>query len=277
MFRIKPVLVLLFLPLLYLFLFTKPPLTCAQSAQSSCVITKVGNPKVSPTIPASCAGSGGANCIQPPNYPADLEQAILDKFGVHFVGFDAEHLKWYWEELWNTSGTNFSKLIKGAVVDAAFCPNEGNFSCQKGCGGPVSIYFGTYAGEEFNKVLIVHELGHYINYCNNETGASYVSDFDKAFADEGGITYYAQNAGPCSGSDNQSEDYAEMITYYLHPKSLSQSINCGPNNGAPNPFYDANGQRNGKFPEHFAVAQKILGTFACSATAPSGATPTPTP
>lgn len=248
------------------FLLTSPEvnIACAQLSATSCTITEVGDStEPTPTLSPECSG-GGSNCIKPPNYPSDLRGAIISKFGVTFNGFDQEHLKWFWEELWNTSGTKFSQLARGAIIQGTFCPGGGNFSCMVGCGNP-AIYFGTYAGEEFNKVLIVHELGHYIMGCKTPS-ETHLPQFDAAFGAEGGITEYSRNAVACTGSggvSNHNEDFAESITYYLHPQSQSQSIACAA--GQPNPYY-TNGIRNNNYPLHYQWAIQALGRFACQAT-----------
>jgi hypothetical protein len=112
----------------------------------------------------------------------------------------------------------------------------------------IQVCFHNYTSKELFQFILTHEMGHIIRNCNPRNAAKY-NEHLNVFSDEGGISYYARNASTCTGSDNRSEDYADMIAYYLHPQSLMSS--CGPQ-PSKNPYAD------GGFAKHFTTARAIL-------------------
>lgn len=201
---------------------------------SNSVKTRVGNPPVG-TVPAP---------------PQDIRQGIIDTFGVTMNGFGQDHLAWTWERLWEVSNTKFVGLIKGSRVEATT-----GLSSQAGCfGGGTSLYLGQYTSREFFKFILLHEFGHVIQACH-PSGISNHFAQKNAFAVEGAISYYAQNAAACTGSSSLSEDYADMIAYYLDSSAGFSSGpgggNCGPAN-PPNPF------TSGGFSSHKSAAKGAL-------------------
>ena len=76
----------------------------------------------------------------------------------------------------------------------------------------------------------------------------------QAYKTEGGVSYYAKNAPACTGSDGPSEDYAEMIAFYLNPGTpVASYLRCYPQ--SQNRFSEQ------EFPLHYKVARDVLGSF----------------
>jgi lysophospholipase L1-like esterase len=206
--------------------------------RSNCVITKVGNPIGSP----------------PPCPVGDLRQAILDEFQVTMNGFDESHLQWTREAFLAASDTNFPSLIAGATIEAR-CSDCGSqrVGCQE---DDVSIYLGQYdTSAAYFKFILTHELGHFIHACNPRSVSGYTQHLNAIYLD-GPISYYAGHAAQCTLSDNNSEDYADMIAYFLNPMSghVSGPLDCEPDRNPLNPLFQLNPPKQ----EHLNVAQQIL-------------------
>ena len=75
----------------------------------------------------------------------------------------------------------------------------------------------------------------------------------KAHVAEGGVSHYGRNAPSCTGSDSISEDFAEMIAFYLNVGDAVSIVAC---NGTPEKV-----NLETQYPLHFAVARDILGPF----------------
>lgn len=218
-----------------------PILVSAQTTYSPCAVTKIGSPTALPILPPGCQTGIRP---KPPAYPSDLRQAMIDKFQVTLNGFGQDQLKWAWEKFWDVSNTKFPALVKGTTLTAV----EPGLSEQTGCR---TVNMGAYTTEELFKVIIIHELGHVIRNCNQDIDSLKSAHLD-ALSHEGGVTAYADTA--ClPGTDRESEDYAEMIAYFLNPDVVEQTVrSC--NRGVV-PF------ANNKYPKHFALAKQILGNY----------------
>lgn len=206
---------------------------------------------LSKTGPGTPTGPG--TTCQHPSAPtiadAGLYQGIKDKFGVSMIGFDFTHMRWVWEKLWDLSNTNFVKFINGTVIQNT----NSSSSEQVGCpGAAVSVYLGQY-DEILFKYALTHELGHVIRNCN-PSYVSFYTDHLNAFNREAGVTYYANNAPSCTGSDNTSEDYAEMTALYLNPNANIQMVRCAPSNTKYTNLRT-------DFPLHYNVARSVQGDY----------------
>lgn len=230
-----------------LFLFLSADAHAQETVRSNTVTTKIG----SPTSPAPIV-SGGPHPVAPVVDPAGLRQAIIDKFDLTLNGYDNNHLKWAWEKFWEVSNTNFIKIVRGSVIVV-----DSN-SRQVGCPGGVAVYLDQYT-ESLFKYAIIHELGHVIRNCPS-TATSFYADHLNALNKERGVTYYANNAPICTGSDNPSEDYAEMIARYLSPGISIQLLKGNPANGCNPPAGETINLKD-NFPMHYNVARSILGDF----------------
>lgn len=220
---------------LFVLVFTSTVYSQLQT-DSNTVKTRVGNP----TTP----GSGE---VPPP--PEDIRQGIINNFGVTMNGFDIDHLRWTWERLWEVSNTKFIEMVRGAIVQAS----SGGLSYQAGCfGGETSLYLGQYQPREFFKFIVLHEFGHIVTACNTRARTLQVEQ-QNAFYQEGGVSYYANNATACAGSNGLNEDYADMLAYYLDRAAglSSGPKGCGVAN-PPNPY------GSGGFPIHAGVAERVL-------------------
>lgn len=198
------------------------------------------------------SSSGGSHPVAPPIADSALRQAIIDKFGVTMdANFSATQLKWAWEKLWDVSNTKFPGFIKGSTIQATTPGSSERLDCP---GKPtITIRLGVSEDVEWFKLVLIHEFGHVIEKCPNSQSNNWAA-FQNAFDTEKGITYYAQNANRCTGSNNLSEDYAEMIAYYLNPTTNAQTPRCAPA-GSTNPNMKVN------FPIHYNVAKNILGDY----------------
>lgn len=164
------------------------------------------------------------------------------------TGFPRQNMEWAWQKLWDVSNTNFINLVRGTRIRVVLP----RYTQQTGCR---SVDLGAFSSEELFKVVLVHELGHVIRNCNLDS----VNKKDEHFSvwqQEGGVTGYARTActyGSPGTFQYISEDYAEMITYYLNPSANEQTASCA--GTAPNPY------SGGRYRLHFTVARDILGTY----------------
>ncbi len=199
------------------------------------VRTKVGEPASSP---------GGTA----PSAPEDIRQGIIDTFGITMNGFDQNHLLWTWERLWE-SGGSFTDNLRGTRIEAT-----SGISSQVGCfGGETSLYLGQYQPKAFFKFIVLHELGHVFQACVPRSITRHAEQMN-AYDQEGGISFYSQNATKCiSGVSNYKEDYADMVAYYLDRSAGfgSGPASCGGPSNPPNPY------ENG-YPIHLGVADSIF-------------------
>lgn len=208
--------------------------------------TMVGNPSPTPiSIP------GGASTPAPSIDPTNLRQAIIDRFGITMNGYSNKHLQWAWEKFWNVSNTNFIPLVRGSRATAI----SGDISRQLGCvnntkglGGIIEL--SPYVNETVFKVILIHELGHVVYWCN-EDPKTFRTEHVNALGVEGGVTGYGDK--PCYGSSRVTEDYPETIAYYLSP-GVPEQTPCNRRVGQI-PY------ANGKFPLHYNVARSIVGVF----------------
>ena len=213
---------------------TNPP----NPGTSNCVITKVGNPTgVAPVCPTG-----------------NLRQIIINEYHVTMNGFDESHLLWAKEAFQAASGTNFPSLIAGAIIEAR-CSDCGSqrVGCQE---DDVSIYLGQYdTSAAYFKFILTHELGHFIHACLPRSVSGYTQHLNAILLD-GPISYYAGHAAQCTLSDNNSEDYADMIAYYLNSESghVSGPLSCESDRNPPNPLFQLSPPKQ----EHLNVAQQIL-------------------
>lgn len=210
----------------------------AQSSVGNEVRVRVGNPPdQGPSI----------SCNQPPPPTGQVGQAITSSYGITMNGFGEQHLLWAWEKFCESSNTKFLTLIKGSVVAAT-----SGISQQVGCGGAVSVRLGAYPNKDLFKFILTHELGHVVRNCNARATIQY-NEHINAFNNEGAVSYYGGHAVSCTGSDNLSEDYADMIAYYVNPSAGIATAKCDPSPNPPNPFFVAKSK-----PLHHTVAQGVL-------------------
>lgn len=204
------------------------------------------------TTPGASPGPGPEpSCNEAPP-SGDLRQALIDRFGITMNGFDQTRLRYAWEKFCQLSSTKFNSLVRGSVINTT-SPAD---SQQVGCpGSPVAVYLGAYQQEELFKVILTHELGHVIRNCSSRAASAWDQHLN-ALRAEGGLTGYSRQL--CTYSNpgawqRESEDFAEMIAYYLNPNANEQTTaRCS---SGPNPY------TGGKNPLHFETARQILGDF----------------
>lgn len=215
-----------------------PPRTSSSiSSTSNEVITRVGNP-----IIATPSGTRvSLDRPQPPIIAGDPRQAIIDTFGITMNGFGQQHLLWAWYKFWDVSNTQFITLVRGTTITLIAGLSE-----QLGC---KSVLFKPPATQEAFNVVLIHELGHIAYWCNPDAQSG-KTQHENVFAQEGGMTGYAQYA--CFGTPPVNEDYAEMLTYYVNP-GIKEVIDCHIRDQVP--FGDD------RYPLHFNLANSILGAY----------------
>lgn len=225
------------------------------SIQSNVVCTKVGNapddqkpPACLAKSPGGTTGTGGPRPEAPPA-EGDIRGAILEQFGVSMNGYDRQRLQWTWEKLWEVSNTNFVELVRGSVVQVTSTSNSHQVGCP---GAAVAVYLGPFNDEYTFKQAFAHELGHVIANCSTKRTAHW-QEYLNAHKTEGGVSHYGRNAESCTGSDSISEDFAEMIAFYLNPGVATTIVACNRTPEQVNMAAD--------FPMHFEVAKAILGVF----------------
>lgn len=222
--------------------------TLQRSAKSNVSCVKVGavSDEDKPAICNALAPGGPRPQAPPAN--GDLQAAIQQKFNISMIGYDQQHLQWAWEKFWEVSNTNFNSLVSGAVIQIT----DVSSTRQVDCPPKVSVLAGAFPEETAFKHILTHELGHVIRNCAGREKAQ-----ETAFLNarkEGGVSYYAQNANACTGSDAPSEDYAEMIAFYLNPGvPVASYLKC----------YQSSQSRytEQEFPLHYQVARDILGNY----------------
>lgn len=201
--------------------------------------------------------------------PSDPGTAILDQFAISMVDFDKQQLTWAWQALNQVLKTNLKSLVSGTVIKKVV--DAHGYSAQVGCNNHgqgysspegVGIRLHPHAEEAKFKLTILHELGHIIYNCNGTKSVEWNKAFEAVIAAEGGITRYGDNPACIVGfSDSEfagrrrSEDFAEMIAYYLLPTASERTIEgaCQPTGGPP--------FANGAYPIHFEFAKSILGSL----------------
>lgn len=222
-------------------------------------ITKVGEPSEAKT--PGCEGS------QPPKTPApacpnnNCPKAVLDEFGITIsANLPSEYSRYAWEKLWNVRYTNFDDLVRGTFVKAVFedpDPENREGSHRK----ENAIYLRSIYPQSFFDIIFVHELSHFINDLPDPTSRR--TDHDGVFKNEledghRGVTGYGELACTYENpTDNEKreEDYADMLAYYLNPGVIDQTSGIEGCNRGVVPY------ANGKYPNHFKLAQDILGAY----------------
>ena len=176
--------------------------------------------------------------------PDDYRAALIEEFGITMNGFSQENMMWAWEFMHKVDGSNFPRFVRGTVVGV---DNSG--SHMTGC---KTIFLrSTYPTYEYFAPIFAHELGHVVYHCSDGGSAKYRKMHLEALEKEGPLTPYSKNL--CyykSPSDysRETENFAEMVAYYLNP-TLGAVTGCG---SGPNPF------ANGGHPAHMSVANTIF-------------------
>lgn len=228
-----------------------PIYSFAQSAESS-FVTKVGDAPEDQKPVSGGGAPGGKGPEAPQVEGSKLRQELIDKFGITANGYGERHLRWIWEKMWDVSNTNFPKLIKGSLV--------ANGSGSRQLPG-YSIVVEAYPDKELFQVIFIHEMGHVIRNNSARADAAY-SDHLNAMKADGLITNYPRSLCTYTAGEiaqygrpflEQSEDYAEMVAYYLNLESDARTTGCA--GREPNPY------KNGKNPAHLEVARKVLGNY----------------
>jgi len=220
------------------------------ASSTSCVITKVGDPKdPPPPLPALCtsntsSGSGGlpaGPCQVAPPVPANVKQAIIDKWGIT-LNLPDDQIALAWGEFYQIDCTGFLQDIKGTTIGSWGNAYAQQFSCPGA--GDANIQFSNQWSGRFMQTILVHEMTHVWQNCSTN-GEQNKLDNDAAFEAEGGLTMYSRTG--CSFNvDLSNEDHADTIALYLNPDQ--GELTCG--GGAPNPF------STGYYPKHKASAEK---------------------
>ncbi|HRN95869.1 MAG TPA: hypothetical protein PLD54_00300 [Candidatus Levybacteria bacterium] len=200
------------------------------------ITTRVGNP---PTSSDPISGNI-------PPIEGDPFQAVQNTFGVSISkSFPEIYAIWAWELLWRVSNTSFDERVRNTQISRN---DEG--SSMKGCEPRKIEMKGTYGNNrQLFDVVFTHEMGHIIRSCSDPNFA----DEHNIARREGQLTSYSQTLclwDTPTPWNYESENYAEMIAYYLNPTAPAQTA-CTP---GPNPF------DNGAHPLQKDVARQILMT-----------------
>lgn len=211
---------------------------------------------------------------------ADLKDKIANDYNIAMNGFDQQHLQWAYDMFKELSKTQFTEILrqtsKRTVISVRDASLQNSVTDSPTCS--ISLIQNqtavpNNAGEseqEIFDITLTHELGHIIQDCAPNRLSLYAGDphlsmtHAKIYQDHQGITQYSRSAGTpgCpsisdSGSDSSgyrsSENYAEMIAYYLHPGVKQKNV-CG-NGRKPNPF------DNGANSQFRDLAEQILGKY----------------
>lgn len=201
------------------------------------------------------SGSTGTTAV------SDLAKALREEFNVEMTGFDNTRLKWAYESLSKSKNTKLPEILKGisnVKVTPKLPEDQSDAGTAIDCNSSRPIFINANKDERFFKFSLVHELGHKIYNCA-KTNVNKIADFDNAFNSEGSITTYAYCIPPATGYA-KSEDYADMLGYYIHSdydQLLGIPNGCNvsgkPLADGKNPFKDVN-----RYPRHLAVVKGIL-------------------
>lgn len=225
----------IFIPILLVCIFLSSTAYAQYRSNSNKVTTRIGNPTTSQP--------GGR--IDIPEITGNPRQAVMDQFGVTIdASHPDEYSIWAWEFLWEVSNTSFDERVRGTLVK-----RDDTGSWQENC-KTINIR-GSYDRSLF-RIVFTHEMGHIIMNCPE--GDTYRDAHNQARNEEGQLTIYSQQLCTYKNPgkwEEESENYADMIAYYLNYDVNSRTA-CGEE---PNPYI------NGSNPRHKAVAEMILGTF----------------
>ncbi len=170
----------------------------------------------------------------------NYKQALKDKFSLILDdGLSIDQQRWIWEKMWDVSNTNFDEYVKGTTIH-----NSAGVSHQ-GPGKEVTLRT-TNTDETSFKIVFTHEMGHII-YHHTTDQQSKRSEHDGVLYPKGPVTGY--------GACDVTENYAEMIAYYLNPNQVENTNTpCGA--WTPKiPYANGNNQN------YFNLAKEILGVY----------------
>lgn len=198
------------------------------------------------TLPETTAGKQKA----PDVGGGSLRGTILKEFYIDMDGFSETQLKWAWEKFWDVKHTKFNKLVRGpgntVKVQAVDAGSE-QINCS------LVLVRKTITDPVLFKIVLTHELAHVIYWCNDDA-INRVTEHANIYVQEGAVTGYGEpvNGTTCYNTPARTENYPEMIAYYLNRGVVEQT---GCNLRGQVPF------ANGRFPLHYNLARKILGDY----------------
>lgn len=209
----------------------------------------------------------------PDEHPARLRAKIVEEFNVNMdPTFNYDYLKWTWEKLWNIRKTRFFRLLTGEEERKIFVREHNekdHYNHQVDCSTIHIRGFSNKDGrpypEHLFKVVLIHELTHIVENCVPDS-LSRKSILKQTLdsKQEDYLTNYSKNN--CAGATPLSEDYAEMISYFVSRNIKEQSLgiggSCEPSDPSKNPYEDS------RKPLHERLAAEILAI-------PISPTPTP--
>jgi hypothetical protein len=214
--------------------------------------------------PIACAQTTNSCPAPNPGYTSAQQylDEIYQKWQIRITNVGLTQAKAIHEIFHQIQGTRYLSLVKGAVITGS----GGSVSVQVGCpgGGDTDVRLGVY-DHAMTKVLILHELGHVIQYCQPDSVSRY-SEINSAIASDGYISTYSRTN--CFGGIQKSEDYAETLAFYLAPDANEHT--CTGGRTLPNPY------KSGRFQAHRALAAKVAGELTCG-TAQTSPSPTLSP
>lgn len=199
-------------------------------------------------------GGGSTIPIEPPP-PGDLRQNIINRFGVTLNGYDQTQLVWAWEIFSQIAAqsSTFFQLANGVIVQRLYSGTSG----FNGCYARPHIDFRSPSTAQSFKVVIIHEIGHYIRACNTRA-ETHEDEVQAAINSEGGMTAYARAL--CYTNTLLSEDYSEMTAYIFNrnspPRTHGCTASCCPREDSVNPFANCPGTLC-RYPLHFDVGRRI--------------------
>lgn len=198
---------------------------------------------------SQCQSTSPSPSVPPPLPGSDLQKEIASRFGITMNGFDQKNLQWAYNKLSAVAQTNLKNFVQGVVITAVSSGSQ-QINCKS-----INLR-SNLESEELFGVVLLHEIGHIIFNCGG--GGAKTGSHETVLASEGYLTNYSRTACTYSAREindwvKRSEDYAEMITYYLNPGVRAQTAACAGNQ--PNPY------SGGANPQHFNLAKTILGNY----------------
>jgi hypothetical protein len=197
-------------------------------------------------------GSVDGSCTLTGGYPSDVGPELRSKYNVVLQGFSETGRKMIYEMLTCVSKSKLPSLLQNTTttIHNAISPtiNSIGMDCAS---STCNIWIPETTGAF--KFILTHEFGHVIYYTNpRET--MLISDFERAWANEGGLSPYSRRNDGCgNGNGSMAEDYAELVAYYYNPNAGAVTGACDANKTPPNPLY-----KTSKYPLHLEVGKKVL-------------------
>jgi hypothetical protein len=204
------------------------------------------------TGPGVPPGTTDGHCAPTGAYPADLAADLKSKYPISLEGYGEAGIKNIYDLFTCLSTSKVKTLLAttDVTIHNADRPTEMGGGIGMGC---TSRSCGIWIREDVGafKFIMSHELGHVLYY-QNLAEVMHYTDAANAYTTEGGLSPYSGGGNGCSALGKE-EDYAEMVAFYLNPKTGGKTGACDTRDNPPNSLFGTD-----NFPDHLNVAKQVL-------------------